>query len=92
MMVMMSWLARYCVHDMSPLFQVAIVAGFHLFPFRTEKLSPPAPMVLHTRGRVGSCRFFRRELSSTELGSLFFCYARYLVLNCKGVGDDVSGQ
>ena len=26
--------------------QVAIVAGFHLFPFRTEKLSPPAPMVL----------------------------------------------
>ena len=26
--------------------QVVIVAGFHLFPFRTEKLSPPAPMVL----------------------------------------------
>ena len=41
--------------------QVAIVAGFHLFPFRTEKLSPPAPMVLHTRGRVGSRRFFREE-------------------------------
>ena len=37
--------------------QVAMVAGFHLFPFRTEKLSPPAPMVLHTRGRVGSRRF-----------------------------------
>ena len=43
--------------DMSALFQVVIVAGFHLFPFRTEKLSPPAPMVLHTRGRVGSRRF-----------------------------------
>ena len=26
--------------------QVVIAAGFHLFPFRTEKLSPPAPMVL----------------------------------------------
>ena len=41
--------------------QVVIVAGFHLFPFRTEKLSPPAPMVLHTRGRVGSRRFSERE-------------------------------
>ena len=26
--------------------QAAMAAGFHLFPFRTEKLSPPAPMVL----------------------------------------------
>jgi hypothetical protein len=25
---------------------VASAAGFHLFPFRTEKLSPLAPMVL----------------------------------------------
>ena len=37
--------------------QVVIVSGFPLFPFRTEKLSPSAPMVLHTRGRVGSRRF-----------------------------------
>ena len=43
------------------IFQVAMAAGFHLFPFRTEKLSPPAPMVLHTRGRVGSRRFFSRR-------------------------------
>ena len=28
------------------LHQVVIAAGSHLFPFRTEKLSPPAPMVL----------------------------------------------
>ena len=28
------------------IFQVVIAAGSHLFPFRTEKLSPPAPMVL----------------------------------------------
>ena len=37
------------------------MAGFHLFPFRTEKLSPPAPMVLHTRGRVGSRRFLKKK-------------------------------
>ena len=32
----------HCVTDI----KVVTVAGFHLFPFRTEKLSPPAPMVL----------------------------------------------
>ena len=31
---------------MSSLFEVATAAGSHLFPFRTEQLSPPAPMVL----------------------------------------------
>ena len=32
--------------------------GSHPFPFRTRKLSPPAPMVLGTwvPGRVGRCR------------------------------------
>src|SRR5205085_5748966 len=36
-------------------FGVAMAEGFHLFPFRTEKLSPPAPMVLPGKpgGRVG---------------------------------------
>ena len=41
---------------MYPFFErVTIAAGIHLFPFRTEKLSPPAPMVLQGRlcGRVG---------------------------------------
>lgn len=28
------------------LLRVTMAAGIHLFPFRTEKLSPPAPMVL----------------------------------------------
>ena len=37
---------------------VVIALGFHLFPFRTEKLSPSAPMVLHTRGRVGRRRLY----------------------------------
>src|SRR3954470_12783220 len=39
-----------------------IAAGVHLFPFRTEKLSPLAPMVLGGQppGRVGSRRFLER--------------------------------
>src|SRR6266576_4129191 len=41
-------------------FPVALARGKHLFPFRTEKLSPSAPMVLGPRGpgRVGRRRFF----------------------------------
>ena len=46
---------------------MVIVAGFHLFPFRTEKLSPPAPMVLHTRGRVGSRRFTTEASASKDV-------------------------
>ena len=38
-----------------------IASGFHLFPFRTEKLSPSAPMVLQTRGRVGRRQLFKRR-------------------------------
>src|SRR6476619_357753 len=40
-----------------------IAAGVHLFPFRTEKLSPPAPMVLGAKapGRVGRRRISCRE-------------------------------
>ena len=47
------------------------MAGFHLFPFRTEKLSPPAPMVLHTRGRVGSRRFSEEALREESRGAFF---------------------
>ncbi len=37
--------------------------GKHLFPFRTEQLSPSAPMVLGSQGpgRVGRRRFFSRQ-------------------------------
>ena len=44
-------------------FPVAIARGKHLFPFRTEQLSPAAPMVLGTQvpGRVGRRRFFIHE-------------------------------
>ena len=47
------------------------MAGFHLFPFRTEKLSPPAPMVLHTRGRVGSRRFLAEALREESRRAFF---------------------
>jgi FkbM family methyltransferase len=44
-------------------FPVAIARGKHLFPFRTEQLSPSAPMVLGSQGpgRVGRRRFFLFE-------------------------------
>src|SRR4051794_41655679 len=44
-------------------FPVALAWGKHLFPFRTEQLSPTAPMVLglHGPGRVGRRRFFLHE-------------------------------
>ena len=44
----------------SHLFPVALARGRHLFPFRTEQLSPSAPMVLGSQGpgRVGRRRFF----------------------------------
>ncbi len=44
------------------LFPVALARGKHLFPFRTEQLSPSAPMVLGSQGpgRVGRRRFFSR--------------------------------
>ena len=41
--------------------------GFHLFPSRTEKLSPLAPMVLPKGGRVGRCQL---------LSVLFLCGVR----------------
>src|SRR3712207_3497086 len=43
-------------------FPVVIAWGKHLFPFRTEQLSPTAPMVLGSQGpgRVGRRRSFSR--------------------------------
>ena len=50
---------------------MVIAPGFHLFPFRTEKLSPVAPMVLHTRGRVGSRLFSESNVVNAMLLSFF---------------------
>src|SRR3954449_7573558 len=48
-----------------------IAAGKHLFPFRTEKLSPLAPMVLgeQSPGRVG-----RRPLAQRARGRALFSW------------------
>ena len=48
--------------------------GFHLFPFRTEKLSPLAPMVL--RGIVGEsvAAVFQREFIQLNRLSFLFVY------------------
>ena len=59
------FLERLCSFEGPPSLDqlpVAIAWGKHLFPFRTEKLSPSAPMVLGGRppGRVGRRRFNRQ--------------------------------
>ena len=54
--------------------------GIHLFPFRTEKLSPLAPMVLPTGGRVGRCRIQMERVTVMWL-SLFLSYLSCLVLS-----------
>ena len=55
----------------SRLFPVALARGKHLFPFRTEQLSPSAPMVLGSQGpgRVGRRRFFLDDEPGTPRAS-----------------------
>src|SRR3954447_10407971 len=49
--------------EVSRQFPVVMARGKHLFPFRTEQLSPSAPMVLGPQGpgRVGRRRFNQRN-------------------------------
>ena len=56
----------------SRLFPVATARGKHLFPFRTEQLSPSAPMVLGSQGpgRVGRRRFFHEVHEVQDTGRL----------------------
>ena len=51
--------------------KVVIVLGIHLFPFRTEKLSPTASMVLRKSGRVDSCRF-KGGVHAKSMSSFFY--------------------
>src|SRR5437867_1578031 len=53
----------HCHIDSLAKFPAAIAKGKHPFPFRTRKLSPSAPMVLHGRlcGRVGRRRDSREK-------------------------------
>ena len=75
---------------------VTIAVGSHLFPFRTEKLSPPAPMILQflweSRGRL-----FKESYSNVTL--LFFVFvhiAPYLLhkthQSCVAVRKVLSPQ
>ena len=61
---------------------VAIARGFHLFPFRTEKLSPSALMVLpFVGGRVSRCRLPITQTSpSPRKGAGLLCFYPYLTL------------
>ena len=56
------------------LIQVATAPGFHLFPFRTEKLSPVTPMVLRNSGRVGRRRFLEKSSVTSMLRGTFCVY------------------
>ena len=73
---------------MSTLFPVVIAAGFHLFPFRTEKLSPTAPMVLRKRESRSPPSYFQVEaLPARLLGGLFVSFCRVnAALFCRGSG------
>ena len=64
-----------CLLFAKPYFRWPTAAGFHLFPFRTEKLSPPAPMVLRQR-ESRSPPFFFLESSAQCRGGLFFAACR----------------
>ena len=63
-----------------PSILVTIARGTHLFPFRTESLSPVAPMVLHLNwcGRVGSRQEFLSKSSCVLcMQELFAFIERY---------------
>ena len=54
--------------------KVTIAVVFHLLPFRTEKLSPPAPMVLHSRESRSSPIFMPLPLTGKRLFILLQIY------------------
>ena len=68
---------------------VAMAKGIHLFPYRTQKLSPCAPMVLGWRrpGRVGRCRIPMRKRPDVRLGA--FVYARSPLHSRYTVGEAI---
>src|SRR3954447_26343014 len=60
-------------------FPVAMARGKHLFPFRTEQLSPSAPMVLGLKGpgRVGRRRFLHHEAALWAASSSLWAEVRW---------------
>ena len=73
---------------MSTLFPVVIASGFHLFPFRTEKLSPTAPMVLRKRESRSPPSYFQVEaLPARLLGGLLVSLYRVNAALFRRVGN-----
>ena len=64
---------------------MTMAKGYHLFPYRTQKLRPSAPMVLGwTRpGRVGRCRNPYKRSSCRNAGA-------FLLLHFCGFGGEFS--
>ena len=58
------------------LFQVAMAPVSHLFPFRTEKLSPDAPMVLPNPRESRSPPFFESPAAREIRCGALFCVCR----------------
>ena len=59
--------------------------GYHLYPYRTQKLSPPALMVLGWQrpGRVGRCRinvYDERTVDFTIDSAFVFFYMYFILL------------
>ena len=77
---------EFLLLNMSALFEAAIAPGSHLFPFRTEQLSPVAPMVLHTRGRVG-----RRHFTDWRVSEAGLRKPSFFVSLCRSSGRPSGG-
>ena len=67
-----------CVQIRHNPFQVVIAVRSHLFPFRTEKLSSLAPMVLQC-GRVGSRLLLSRASITKVVGAFLFSCGFYFL-------------
>ena len=63
---------------------MVIAVGSHLFPFRTEKLSPLAPMVLQCNAGEQVAASFLSERSFEQSNGRFFCLCP-LWASCKSL-------
>ena len=63
---------------------VVMAEGYHLYPYRTQKLSPPALMVLGWQrpGRVGRCRInvYDERTVDFTIDSAFVLFYMYFIL------------
>ena len=71
--------------------KVVIALGIHLFPFRTEKLSPTTSMVLRKSGRVDSRRFLGVRAKVLREGSRFSFESAFFVSDSPFFRDRVFG-